>query len=123
MQESSGAYNPQVEAISPTLPNDEARDVIKQSKEELLQNINRADREIGIAEQNLKKLQAKQVNDVFVGSRNRLPINIQTQPKQGLDIQCRLKIHLFPNFHIYLQLTSAAEARLNLFYLFMWHLS
>jgi len=123
VQESSGAYNPQVEAISPTLPNDEARDVIKQSKEELLQNINRADREIGIAEQNLKKLQAKQVNDVFVGSRNRLPINIQTQPKQGLDIQCHLKIHLFPSFHIYLQLTSAAEARLNLFYLFMWHLS
>jgi len=50
-----------VEAISPTLPNDEARDVIKQSKDELLQNINRADREIGIVEQNLKKLQAKQV--------------------------------------------------------------
>ena len=61
IQESSGAYNPQVEAISPTLPNDEARDVIKQSKDELLQNINRADREIGIVEQNLKKLQAKQV--------------------------------------------------------------
>jgi len=61
MQESSGAYNPQVEAISPTLPNDEARDVIKQSKDELLQSINRADREIGIVEQNLKKLQAKQV--------------------------------------------------------------
>lgn len=50
-----------MEAISPTLPNDEARDVIKQSKEELLQNINRADREIGIVEQNLKKLQTKQV--------------------------------------------------------------
>ena len=61
IQEPSGAYNPQVEAISPTLPNDEARDVIKQSKEELLQSINRADREIGIVEQNLKKLQAKQV--------------------------------------------------------------
>jgi len=61
LQESSGAYNPQVEAISPTLPNDEARDVIKQSKEELLTSINRADREIGIVEQNLKKLQAKQV--------------------------------------------------------------
>ena len=50
-----------MEAISPTLPNDEARDVIKQSKEELLTSINRADREIGIVEQNLKKLQAKQV--------------------------------------------------------------
>ena len=49
-----------MEAISPTLPNDEARDVIKQSKDELLQSINRADREIGIVEQNLKKLQAKQ---------------------------------------------------------------
>jgi len=55
-----------VEAISPSLPNDEARDVIKQSKEELLQSINRADREIGIVEQNLKKLQAKQVNSVVV---------------------------------------------------------
>jgi len=66
IQESSGAYNPQVEAISPSLPNDEARDVIKQSKEELLQSINRADREIGIVEQNLKKLQAKQVKHVVV---------------------------------------------------------
>jgi len=58
-----------VEAISPTLPNDEARDVIKQSKDELLQSINRADREIGIVEQNLKKLQAKQVriNDTVTG--------------------------------------------------------
>ena len=55
-----------MEAISPSLPNDEARDVIKQSKEELLQSINRADREIGIVEQNLKKLQAKQVNSVVV---------------------------------------------------------
>ena len=62
----SGAYNPQVEAISPTLPNDEAHDVIKQSKEELLQSINRADREIGIVEQNLKKLQVKQVKLVML---------------------------------------------------------
>ena len=54
-----------MEAISPTLPNDEARDVIKQSKDELLQNINRADRQIGIVEQNLKKLQAKQVRRWF----------------------------------------------------------
>ena len=59
LQESS--YNPQVEAISPTLPNDDAKDEIKQSKDELLQNINKVDRDITKIEQNIQKLKNKQV--------------------------------------------------------------
>jgi len=58
----TGPYNPQVEAISPTLPNDELRDEIKQSKDELLQSINRIDREIAKNDQAISKLRLKQVN-------------------------------------------------------------
>ena len=56
-----GSYNPQVEAISPTPPSDEVRDGIKQSKDELLTNINKIDREILRVEQNIQKLETKQV--------------------------------------------------------------
>ena len=54
------AYNPQVEAISPTLPSEELSNV-KSTKDEVLQQINKADREIGIAEQTITKLKKKLV--------------------------------------------------------------
>ncbi|XP_069134563.1 nuclear receptor corepressor 1-like [Argopecten irradians] len=51
-------YNPQVEAISPTLPADESNS--RSSKDELLQAISRVDREISKVEQQILKLQKKQ---------------------------------------------------------------
>ncbi|KAL3856873.1 hypothetical protein ACJMK2_011584, partial [Sinanodonta woodiana] len=53
------AYNPQVEAISPTLPPEETNKASK-VKDELLLGISRVDREIGIVEQQIMKLKKKQ---------------------------------------------------------------
>ncbi|XP_053376289.1 nuclear receptor corepressor 1-like isoform X2 [Mercenaria mercenaria] len=54
------AYNPQTEAISPTLPPEETLKVQK-VKDELLQNISRIDREIALVEQQIQmKLKKKQ---------------------------------------------------------------
>ncbi|KAK3589151.1 hypothetical protein CHS0354_017117 [Potamilus streckersoni] len=53
------AYNPQVEAISPTLPPEETNKASK-VKDDLLQGISRFDREIGIVEQQIIKLNRKQ---------------------------------------------------------------
>ncbi|XP_046570749.1 LOW QUALITY PROTEIN: uncharacterized protein LOC124278997 [Haliotis rubra] len=50
-------YNPQVEAISPTLPPEDSAS--KTFKEELLQGISRVDREITKVEQNIMKLKKK----------------------------------------------------------------
>lgn len=49
---SGPAYNPQVEAISPTLPSENLRDEspLRSTKEELLQQIARVDREIAKTE-------------------------------------------------------------------------
>ena len=61
-------YNPQVEAISPTLPADDSKSElssVQSSKEELLQSINRVDREIGKVEMQISKLQKKQVSKVL----------------------------------------------------------
>lgn len=58
------AYNPQVEAISPTLPNEESRQDVspfKSTKDELLANINRIDREISQTEAQISKLTKRQV--------------------------------------------------------------
>lgn len=55
------AYNPQTEAISPTLPPEETVKVQK-VKDELLQNISKIDREIALVEQQIQlKLKKKQV--------------------------------------------------------------
>lgn len=58
------AYTPQVEAISPTLPNEETPQdsPLKSSRDYLLQNINRLDREISQAEAQIGKLKRKQVS-------------------------------------------------------------
>lgn len=67
------AYTPQVEAISPTLPNDENRQDLspfKITKDELVQNINRIDREISEAELQIAKLRKKQVIRRFCRCRS-----------------------------------------------------
>lgn len=46
----AGAYHPQVEAISPTLPPDHYEDQLKSTKDELLASISKVDREIAKAE-------------------------------------------------------------------------
>lgn len=58
------AYTPQVEAISPTLPNEDTRQEmspLRSSKDELLQNINKIDREILQTESQIGKLRKRQV--------------------------------------------------------------
>jgi nuclear receptor co-repressor 1 len=56
------AYNPQVEAISPTLPSDamQADADFRATKDELLQQIGKVDREIAKAESEISKLKKKQ---------------------------------------------------------------
>jgi len=58
---SGPAYNPQVEAISPTLPSETLRDEspLRSTKEELLQQIARVDREIAKTESQIAKLKKK----------------------------------------------------------------
>lgn len=55
-------YNPQYEAISPTLPNEETKDEqnAKSSKDELMHNIQNTEREITNMETQLNKLKKKQ---------------------------------------------------------------
>ena len=55
------AYNPQVEAISPTLPSESLRDEspLRSTKEDLLQQIARVDREIAKTESQIAKLKKK----------------------------------------------------------------
>ncbi len=58
------AYNPQVEAISPTLPGEDTRaelSSVKSSKNEVLGQITKVDHEIGIAEGQISKLRKKMV--------------------------------------------------------------
>ena len=60
----STAYAPQVEAISPTPPDDESRQdssPSKSSKDELLENIKIIDREISQTETRIMQLKKKQV--------------------------------------------------------------
>ena len=58
----SSAYKPQVEAISPTLPVDNAlENQIRHSRDELVQNIHRVDREITNMDHTVEKLKRKQV--------------------------------------------------------------
>ena len=57
-------YTPQVEAISPTLPDQDSRQELspfKATRDELYQNINRIEREISEAETQIAKLKRKQV--------------------------------------------------------------
>lgn len=70
------AYTPQVEAISPTLPSEEGRcdSPMRILKENILNNINRLDKEINQVESQVSKLQKKMVlsnyytlNDFFLG--------------------------------------------------------
>lgn len=59
----SSAYKPQVEAISPTLPVDNAlENQIRHSRDELVQNIHRIDREITNMDNTIEKLKRKQVS-------------------------------------------------------------
>ena len=56
-----------MEAISPTLPNDDVRQdmsPLKSTKDELLQNINKIDREILQTESQISKLRKKHVRQI-----------------------------------------------------------
>uniref|UniRef100_A0A182NNA1 SANT domain-containing protein n=1 Tax=Anopheles dirus TaxID=7168 RepID=A0A182NNA1_9DIPT len=55
----SGAYHPQVEAISPTLPSDPMEE-LRATKDELLQQIAKVDNEIDKAEKKIQSLKKKQ---------------------------------------------------------------
>lgn len=55
----SGAYHPQVEAISPTLPSDPMEE-LRATKDELLQQIAKVDNEIDKAEKKIASLKKKQ---------------------------------------------------------------
>nr|CAI5870439.1 unnamed protein product [Callosobruchus analis] len=61
-KEAPGAYNPQVEAISPTLPEQLAPDdqAFRTTKDELIQQIGKVDREIAKAESQIAILKKKQ---------------------------------------------------------------
>ncbi|XP_055601175.1 uncharacterized protein LOC129750017 isoform X2 [Uranotaenia lowii] len=56
---SSGAYHPQVEAISPTLPSDPTEE-LRATKDDLLQQIAKVDMEIDKAEKKIAQLKKKQ---------------------------------------------------------------
>ncbi|KAK6636597.1 hypothetical protein RUM43_010259 [Polyplax serrata] len=58
VRESPTVYTPQVEAISPTLPSEDI--ALRATKEDLLQQINKVDREIAKTEQQIFKLKNKQ---------------------------------------------------------------
>ena len=70
------AYNPQVEAISPTLPSEELSNV-KSTKDEVLQQINKADREIGIVEQTITKLKKKLVRVLNDNTWQKTKVHVQ----------------------------------------------
>jgi len=53
------SYNPQVEAISPTLPDERPDTSNRAPKDDIINNIHRVDREISKAEQQVSKLQKK----------------------------------------------------------------
>lgn len=58
---SVGAYHPQVEAISPTLPNDPIEE-LRVTKDELLQQITKVDNEIEKTEKNIALLKKKEAS-------------------------------------------------------------
>ena len=58
---STGAYHPQVEAISPTLPNDPSEE-FRATKDELLQQIAKVDMEINKAEKTIAMLKKKEAS-------------------------------------------------------------
>ncbi|KAI1292019.1 Nuclear receptor corepressor 1 [Halotydeus destructor] len=75
------AYTPQVEAISPTLPNEETRQdsPLKASKEYLLTNLSKLDREIQQAESQIAKLRKKQRD-------------LELSSKQATDVQENVEV-------------------------------
>ncbi|ELU09203.1 hypothetical protein CAPTEDRAFT_73417, partial [Capitella teleta] len=76
-------YNPQVEAISPTLPSDDKDE--KSSKDELLQSINTMDREIAKLESQINKLQRTQQKLEFEAKKP--PEEKSSTPEPSLDFR------------------------------------
>lgn len=70
---SQQAYTPQVEAISPTLPTDGvAEDAnFRSTKDDLLQQISKVDREISKVEGSIAKLKKKEVKSFSMKIGNR----------------------------------------------------
>ncbi|XP_076363299.1 uncharacterized protein LOC143253389 isoform X3 [Tachypleus tridentatus] len=77
-------YNPQVEAISPTLPGEDSRISLspqRTSKDELLQSINKIDREIAQVEHQVTNLRKKQLD--LEAEANR-PSDTREKPQEAL---------------------------------------
>lgn len=78
----TGAYHPQVEAISPTLPNDPIEE-IRTTKDELLQQITKVDHEINKTERTITQLKLKEASLEEASARPvaRAEEVSETQPK------------------------------------------
>ncbi|XP_022245762.1 uncharacterized protein LOC106462725 isoform X3 [Limulus polyphemus] len=77
-------YNPQVEAISPTLPGEDSRISLspqRTSKDELLQSINKIDREIAQVEHQVTNLRKKQLELEAEASQ---PSDTRKKPQEAL---------------------------------------
>lgn len=80
-----GTYNPQVEAISPTLPEQISQEdqAFKTTKDELIQQISKVDREILKAEQQIVILKKKQAELEEVANKPSVKNEVEedAQPK------------------------------------------
>lgn len=86
MQEQPGTYNPQVEAISPTLPDhiqQEDQTSLRTTKDELLQQIGKVDREIAKTESQISILKKKEQELAENASKPAVKSEVEedTQPK------------------------------------------
>ncbi|KAH3891850.1 hypothetical protein DPMN_015959, partial [Dreissena polymorpha] len=78
------AYNPQVEAISPTLPPEETQKVQK-VKDELLQNISRIDKDINLVEQQIAMKQKKRQQQEEAASKQNEEVESDEAPETTID--------------------------------------
>lgn len=85
LQDQPGSYNPQVEAISPTLPDHHIQEdqAFKTTKDDLLQQISKVDREIAKAESQISILKKKQAELEEVASKPAIKQDVEEviQPK------------------------------------------
>lgn len=78
---STGAYHPQVEAISPTPPNDPSEE-LRATKDDLLQKITKVDMEINKAEKTIAILKTKQASlEETTAKPAKIEEKLEVQPK------------------------------------------
>lgn len=88
-----GMYNPQVEAISPTFPDQNTQDdqAFRTTKDELIQQIGKVDREIAKAESQIAILKKKQaeIEEIAIKPAVKAEVEEVTAPKhQSLPQVC-----------------------------------